>query len=313
MFSYNYMKKTNELYVSLPNKLEFNYDFHEDMNEFIARCDTDEVQIILVSSEKNVEYDNLCKAYFINVLLKIDEYKKVLWNKNLSEMINSTVKSREGRKFSYIDIDAVLSENKSYFYIFKGDKDVYKPVHELAKLITEQNLVLESENVIEFLSTIIGEIFSNCINHSDQDMLYLMYDIVYNDGDFYLVVNVTDYGKTIVYNVNNYQRSIGNKQMTNIECIEWAIQYGNTTRIGSGGYGLPSLIQYIKEANGELYILSGSGNYFVKGKYEKIEQSKGFFKGTSVTFKIKLYDTSRIIKYNENSNKVSAVMSLDDI
>lgn len=140
-----------------------------------------------------------------------------------------------------------------------------------------------------------------------------MYDIVYNDGDFYLVVNVTDYGKTIVYNVNNYQRSIGNKQMTNIECIEWAIQYGNTTRIGSGGYGLPSLIQYIKEANGELYILSGSGNYFVKGKYEKIEQSKGFFKGTSVTFKIKLYDTSRIIKYNENSNKVSAVMSLDDI
>lgn len=52
MFSYNYMKKTNELYVSLPNKLEFNYDFHEDINEFIARCDTDEVQIILVSSEK---------------------------------------------------------------------------------------------------------------------------------------------------------------------------------------------------------------------------------------------------------------------
>jgi hypothetical protein len=40
--------------------------------------------------------------------------------------------------------------------------------------------------------------------------------------------------------------------------MEWAMGYGATTRQGSGGYGLPTMLDYVKKINGSLYIISGN-------------------------------------------------------
>ena len=76
----------------------------------------------------------------------------------------------------------------------------------LVDFITDKNLILE--NAKEFLVTTIGEIFSNAFNHSDRNQVFFMYDIEWNNDKFFLVINITDYGKTITGNVQEYQKSV---------------------------------------------------------------------------------------------------------
>ena len=37
---------------------------------------------------------------------------------------------------------------------------------------------------------------------------FFMYDIEWNNDKFFLVINITDYGKTITGNVQEYQKSV---------------------------------------------------------------------------------------------------------
>ena len=70
---------------------------------------------------------------------------------------------------------------------------------------------------------------------------------------------------------------------------------------------MPTLISYIKSTGGELYILSGEANYKLTSESEEILFSKGIFCGTSITFKVKLYDTERVIRYDKESEKIESI------
>ena len=87
---------------------------------------------------------------------------------------------------------------------------------------------------------------------------------------------------------------------------------GNTTRLGSGGYGLPTLIDYVSKIKGELLIFSGDAIYALKGTKANILNAKGDFYGTSISMKIPLFDTSQAIMYDEESNKIVSI-DLDKI
>ena len=97
-----------------------------------------------------------------------------------------------------------------------------------------------------------------------------------------------------------------------IECIRWAVEIGNTTRLGSGGYGLPTLIDYVRNIKGELLIFSGNGIYALKEKKQNMLNSNGNFYGTSISMKIPLFDTSQVIIFDETKNKIGS-MDLDKI
>lgn len=94
--------------------------------------------------------------------------------------------------------------------------------------------------------------------------------------------------------------------------MSWAIKRGHTTREGSGGYGLDMLINYIKIVKGMLLIFSGNAYYSLEpnGKIRIEENQNELFCGTSVTFKIKLFDTDNVISYQ---NGIIDCFSLDDL
>lgn len=141
-------------------------------------------------------------------------------------------------------------------YYFHDDKAVNQTVQILVEFIAEKSLMLQ--NAKEFLITTIGEIFSNAFNHSEQKTVFFMYDIEWHGKECFLVINITDFGKTIISNVKNYQLEKYVKNLESKECIEWAMKQGNTTRKGSGGYGLSTLVDYVQKIRGELLIFSGN-------------------------------------------------------
>ena len=97
-----------------------------------------------------------------------------------------------------------------------------------------------------------------------------------------------------------------------MNALKWAIQSGNTTKESSGGYGLPMLISYIKAVHGELLIFSGAEHYNLKNEMETINGEEIYFPGTSIIFKVKLFEMDNVIMYDQVQNKIESI-SLDNI
>lgn len=308
MFEYNYNPKTHELYVDLPQTIMFDYDFHCDVTGLLLHSlGNNKISDVIISCKWDADYDKMSKAYLLNVFRYLLRYRRVKWNRALQEKITSTVSIRDGAKFREIRMGDELQRSDQFSYLFQGDKNVQKPVNEITKLLVDKNITLDEDEIREFLSTTIGEIFSNSINHSNQNEVFFMFDIHYEKDEFYLCVNVIDYGTTIISNVKDFLKT----EQSHEFCMNWAIQSGNTTRAGSGGYGLPTLIKYIQEMKGTLYIVSGDVFYRLENNRETIRAVKGFFYGTSITFMVKLYNGD-IMRFDKEHQQIQSI-SLDDI
>lgn len=314
MFEYNLNPKTNELYVCLPKVLKYDFVFLNAMTQFIKKVMQEEVNCLLITCKNEAEYEKLCKAYIENVLHSFLALgKKVKWTLELKQQIEGTVTRKEGHKFEQISDTLEIIKNRSLvYYDFVHTEDVEKPVREMARILVEKNFTINTEKVQEFLSTTIGEIFSNSFNHSEREEVFLMYDILCGEESYYLCVNIIDYGTTIVTNVKKYFDKKNLPNPNSVECINWAIKMGNTTREKSGGYGLATLISYIENISGELYIFSGDAYLKITDEEHCVENAQGFFGGTSVTFKVKLYDLDRAITYDTEKEKLVSI-SLESI
>lgn len=310
--SYNENIKNSELFIALSGEFVYGFDFMNYITKMIDTIMNTNCQIIKIYTiEQNLMADKLCLAVFRNVWVNLSKYKKLKWTVSLESNINSKVQQVDGTKFSNVVIEDYLIRDDLNFYCFHGDQGVDEAVINIADFLVGHNLAINGEQLKEFLATTIGEIFSNCINHSEQDIVLLLFDIIFENDELYLYINVIDFGVTLVTNVQNYMSKKG-KHYSGIDCVKWAIQNGNTTREGSGGYGLPSLINYIEEVNGELFIFSGDTYYKLSNQKGEIENAKGFFDGTTVTMKVKLFEINNAIKYDDEKQKFCSV-SLDDI
>lgn len=316
MFEYNFHQKLGILNITLPKELHYNFTFMNAMTGLVENIMKKKPQQVRISCQREPEYDKLCKAYIFNVLRNLSKQMlprtRILWSVELNNTIMSTINTESGSKFNEIDVTRDYTAETLSDFRFEDDQSIKKPVEEIAKIIVDKNWMIEGNVVKEFLTTTIGEIFSNAFLHSERDEVFFLYDIENDGEDFYLCVTVIDYGKTIIQNVREYFRENYNKKMSSQGCIAWAVVERHTTRQGSGGYGLSSLISCIKEVNGELIILSGDAVYKQSGQEEEIDTLDGSFLGTSVTFRIKLFETNKLIGYDETNEKLISI-SLDDL
>lgn len=297
--------------MSMPSEIRYNFIFLNNITELMEKVEQSQCSKIYFScGRENIKFDKMSAAYLYNTLLFFARNRSVLVDKNLYQIFHNQVAHSDAAKFEKIDIGKVSLSKIQQCYNINDDKSVNQTVQTLVGFISENNLVLE--NAKEFLITTIGEIFTNAFGHSNEKKVFFMYDIEWHDKTFYLVINITDYGKTIIYNVQSYQNEYFGKEMGSRTCIKWAMGVGNTTRLGSGGYGLPTLMNYVSKIKGELLIFSGDAIYALKGTAENILNSKGDFYGTSISMKIPLFDTSKAIMYDEESNKIISI-DLDKI
>lgn len=311
MFSYNNNINDKKLFVTVPEEIKYNFNFLNSITDLMEKVENSNCEQVYFScSSPNMNFNKMGAAYLYNTLQFLAQNRAVFVSEYLIQNLQEKVSHTDGAKFEKIEMKNHLENGTLQCYCFKDDRAVNQTVQILVDFIAENNLILE--NAKEFLITTIGEIFSNAFNHSDQNKVFFLYDIEWCDNDCFLVINITDFGKTIIGNVQTYQKSLHGKILDGRECIAWAMKHGNTTRRGSGGFGLAMLVEYVSKVSGELLIFSGSCMYALKGTTENILWSKGCFSGTSVSMKIPLFDTSKAILYDE-INKQIISMDLDQI
>ena len=312
MFLYNINERIGKIFITIPDKIKYNSKFLDSVAELMRKTVNSECnEIFLSCKSSNIDFNKMGAAYLYNTLLFLAKKKTIYVNKVLSQLFHEQVTRKDGSEFQKIDLQNSLKPEQQC-YCFKDDKAVNRTVEILVDFITENNLVLRLEDAKEFLITTIGEIFSNAFNHSDENKVHFMYDIEIQEDKIFLIINITDYGKTIVGNVQEFQKKLYNKKFSPTESLVWAMQNGHTTREGSGGYGLPTLVKYVKEINGELLIFSDSCMYTLEGAAENILESKGSFIGTCVSMKIPLYDTTKVLVCDKKSNHIRSI-NLDQI
>lgn len=312
MYSYNYNEKNKNLYINLTLEINYSFEFINNSTVMLKKIITSPCNMVFFSytSPNKNNFDKMGLAYLrILLLYLLSAGKKVYIDKNINNLFTEHTFHSNGEKRIEININDVIKNDTLNFFQFTNENSVNDAVQAVVNVITSKNLVF---NATEFLITTIGEVFSNAFNHSNEKSIYFMYDIVYKNNNFYIVINITDFGKTIIGNVQEYQEQLEETILDGKECVRWAIQSGNTTRKGSGGYGLPTLIKYVKTINGELYIFSGECFYSLINSKESISSAKGSFYGTSVSMTIPLFDCSKIITYDSKTNSVNSI-SLDKL
>lgn len=311
MFSYNNNARDKKLFVTISKEIKYNFTFLNAITDLMKTVESSNCERVYVSgSVKYTNFNKMGMAYLYNTLSFLTKKKTVFVDSDLLKLMHERVTHSEGEKFKKIDLHKDLIKNVQQCYRFKGDKSVNQTVEILVDFIANKNLVLE--NAKEFLVTTIGEIFSNAFIHSDENSVFFMYDIEFHDENFFLVINITDYGKTIIGNVQEFHNKVYGNKLSAKECMAWAMGNGHTTRAGSGGYGLPTLVDYVSKADGELLIFSETCMYALKGIKENILEAKGNFVGTSVSMKIPLFDTSKAIMYDEKRREIVSI-DLDKI
>lgn len=318
MFRYKLEKRKSQLFVYLPNQLDFGLEFVDELTYVFKLATGNMFKAILFSSDPNAKYDKLCLAYLDNALKYIAKTKRVYLNLVLQKLILKTVVRKSSNEFQEIILANTIINGDIPLYVFDGYNDVSKTVNNLVDVLVDKNIVVDRNQIKEFLSTTIGEIFSNAINHSNQKNFFFAYDLIYDNSgdedDFYLEANVIDYGNTLIRNVQLFFEKQDNRVLNSEGCFLWAIEEGHTTREGSGGFGLPTFISYLKAVNGEMMIFSGDAICILKDQDIQVITSKGNFPGTSVTFRVKLFDVHNCLLCKKQESKISfQSINLDDI
>ena len=149
----------------------------------------------------------------------------------------------------------------------------------------------------------IFELYENARTHGRCKQIHTCGQYYPNKTPKRLDITIVDMGKTIKANVNEFL----SENLTGAEAIEWALEYGHTTKTGniSGGLGLDIIQEFIKLNNGKIQIISSEGYWeFRRGETKKI-LFDNFFPGTIANLEFNLDDQS-IYQLKEE-------ISLDDI
>jgi anti-sigma regulatory factor (Ser/Thr protein kinase) len=131
-----------------------------------------------------------------------------------------------------------------------------------SELLTQGRLPRITEPAKRRIEGYFHEVFNNAVLHSDST------SGVWTCGQLFprkerLDFSITDLGVGFGERVRGFLHD----QRPDIECIEWAMQPGNTTKTGDipGGLGLKRLHDFISQNDGQLHIVSGDGCWMFDG------------------------------------------------
>lgn len=315
MFKMNY--NGGLLGVIIDENINFNSRFLKEVSRIFPIVDkNDEITQIVITQLGSIYIDNISLTYLYNICAYFYKKKgiKCMVQKILYNRIDNTIKSYDADKYNFIEMNEIYVGKINYYTLY-GENEFTHVVKGMTDYILSKSIVHNKNKIEEFLKTTIGEIFSNASYHNQIKEYYFFQDSSLIEGEIYFTVNVIDYGNTIIANVNKYFKENNIVEKTREKRIDWAIKQGNTTRIGSGGYGLSTLIQYLKNVNGKLIILSGNEIYELSPKSANTTNLEyASFPGTIVSFTVHLYDLDNYLEYDSDRNTIQTrSINLNDI
>lgn len=304
---FEYREKTDVLSITIKSNIVYGIEFLKLVSEMMERIENSQCkEVHFILDNNRIVIDHISAGFLFNVMYYLNnkQDKQLYLNSMLGSVFKKKKVFRRNEKLEKIDAIKTINGEKERNYLINGETEVRETVEGIVEFIVDNNIT--NGIIKEILITTIGEVFSNAFTHSNEESVSLIYNIDLEDK-FFLVISITDFGKTIVKNVGEYIKKNGIGNMDSADCLKWAMEKGNTTREKSGGFGLPTLVDYMKKVDGELTIISDDAYYVLNNGQEQISILEYSFQGTSVLLKIPILDTSKMIQYDKEKEEIISI------
>jgi len=164
-------------------------------------------------------------------------------------------------------------------------------------LFGRDDLPAMSDAVRSTIQDYLLELFKNVHDHTTSKK-------VHTCGQYFprsskLFFTIADSGETVQHNVCSYMGKY-NKDIPD-NCLNWALQEGNSTREGDspGGLGLSLIKSFIALNKGEFHIISGAECFEFGCHGERYKNMEYLFPGTIVTIGFNLNDNDKYFLNSE--------------
>jgi len=169
-------------------------------------------------------------------------------------------------------------------------------------LIQKQRFPQCTKKAEEKIIESIYEVFANAVSHGGCQKVYCCGECHKLNDRPMLDMTITDLGRTIPENVNDFLLGRGLKRLTPEETLIWAFKEGNTTKKVPGGLGLAILKDFMDLNEGEIQMVSGGAMLeYKRGNFDTAFLEKPF-PGTIVNLKFNCADQKSYSLKNEITN-----------
>ncbi len=283
----------------LPEKITSSIKGFEDLFEFRTNVLNSKEKNITISFEKISHFEpSLCTV--LGAILEDFECSGKLLNyEGLFELAlldsifirNSFIARFFNKEFK---TSSTNKESEIPYKKFNTDESNKYDKFIREEILNKPNFPSHSKKLGEKIKENIFELFENAKTHGKCDFIHTCGHF----KDNYLSVAIVDLGTSII---NNVKEHLNDTSMTPSNCIEWAMQKGNTTKKGDipGGLGLSIIFQFIELNKGRVQILSSNGYWEFKQGRKQMIDLKHNFKGTIVILDFNLTDTNAYILESE--------------
>jgi hypothetical protein len=190
-------------------------------------------------------------------------------------------KRHSGIPFSIYDMK---NENEFEDYIYKY-------------ILSASKIPEMSEGAKRKIFRSIFELFQNSVMHSGAEELYVCGQYYTNKGR--MALTMVEYGNTFKQNVSNHSPNYIN--YSGVDCLNWAVKSGNTTKskTEAGGLGLDIIREFLKLNQGKLQINSADGYWEEKKGAIFVSECEYDFPGSIVNIEFNLRDKNSYITKEE--------------
>ena len=161
----------------------------------------------------------------------------------------------------------------------------------VSRMLTSNDIPAMSEKVSQRFRQKVFEVYQNSVIHSESEIGILVcgHSLV---RDNRLHFTIADGGIGIREAVRRY---FGNRRISSIPALRWALESRHTTKRNShpGGLGFQFIKRFSTLNQGRVWIVSRFAFYEYHCGQEKFEKMKSDFPGTAVTIEINTADTGR--------------------
>lgn len=222
-----------------------------------------------------------------------NHYSLLNLNNNLKSVLirNGFIKNAESKVVS--NPNSTIIPYKTFSPKADADFASYIKTELLAKTGFPKLSRLAEKKIIES----IFEIYENARTHGVCDKIYTCGQYFPRKDPPRLDITIVDMGVSIKRNVNEFLK----KELSAAKSIEWAVEYGNTTKTGlkPGGLGLDVIRDFISKNNGKIQIVSDNGYWEFNRNYTKTDKFSEPFPGTIVNIEFNLDDNTHYIAKEE--------------
>lgn len=269
------VSEASTITINMPRTVKNDYESFEFFSKTYHNIKELKNEYIMFNFTPTVWFEANLASVFGSILnvIKLNNCHVSFYD--VSEKIKSIF--RKNGFYTYYNLGAELDTYNSTipYKVFNVEESEEFTIYLNDEVIPKIQLPLEKIQIRTFKNC-LQEVFENTSIHARSNHVFTCGQYYHQKGA--VAFTITDIGETIGGNV---RRKKG-ESILDCDAIEWATQFGNTTKLNEdGGIGLHLIKNYMEDC-GVFQIISGDGYWELKDGEVYNRKTKYHFQGTIV-------------------------------